>query len=231
MVEECAKHELKLFEAKKIQYSILKTDQIILKPLASIEKSNIIHLHQGYSDELKALTEAYVVFKVKMNHFDADNAPVTTKIATHDKLTCSIANNTLHSLIRQVNVTLNGKEISKNSNNYHRSYIENLLTHDNQTSGRHLDGVIFKLDVAKHFDDLAGSNTASGDRGLLFQPNHPVELVGRLHLEMFSCQKLLLNNIDIGISIELNNPDFFMRKVAPDNKSSLELLDATLYLD
>lgn len=233
MAYECAKQELSLFEPKAVQYSILKTEQVVLKPLASIEKSNIIQfLHQGYSDEYKSLSSAYVVLKVKLNHYDATGKEMSGVIDTHEKLTCSIANNTLHSLIRQVNLTLNGREISKNSNNYaYRSYIENLLNYDDKSSGQHLDGVIFKLDIAKHFDDLAGSNTASGDRGLLFQPGNPVELVGRLHLDMFNCPKLLLNNIDVGITIELNSPNFYLRKVDAENKSNLELLDATLYMD
>lgn len=131
MAVECAKPELLFFEPKGVQYSILKTEQVVLKPLASIDKSNIIQfLDQGYGDDYKNLSSAYIVFKVEMEHFDATGVKVLTPIKEHDKLTCSIANNTLHSLIRQVTLTLNNKQISNNNQNYaYRSYIENLLNY------------------------------------------------------------------------------------------------------
>lgn len=57
MVTECAKTQLKLFEPKEIQYSILQVEQVALKPLASIDKGTVIQfLDQVCWNEKKSST-------------------------------------------------------------------------------------------------------------------------------------------------------------------------------
>lgn len=104
------------------------------------------------------------------------------------------------------------------------------MTYSLDSSNCHLDTIVFKPDTAGHFDDIVG-NTGATYRGLLFKPDEEVELVGRLHVDMFDQRKFLLDNINIGITFELNNPSFYLQKITPTNTSHLKILDATLYMD
>lgn len=232
MAVECAKPQLMLFEPKPVQYSILKTDTVCLKPISSIENSPVIQFaDHGYSDRYKNLESIYVVLKVQMQHFKDDGKEITTKIEAKD-LNVYPVNNTLHSLFKQINLQLNGKQIGQNTQNYaYRAYIENCLNYSLDAANNHLDTIIFKPDTAGKFDSTDGTNLGAVKRALLFQPGEAVELVGRLHLDMLNCNKLLLNNIDIGLTFETNKEDFYLIKKDKSNKSHLKILDMSVYLD
>lgn len=232
MAVECAKHQLLLFEPKAVQYSILKTEQVMLKPLASIEGSTVIQFSdQGYGEDYKNLESVYIVLKVKMIHKKTDDGTeIKTEIKAGDIVVAPV-NNFLHSLFRQITLTLNGRVVGQNQQNYaYRAYIDNILNYSLEASNQHLDGTVFKLDTAGKFDKIAG-NSGLISRALLFQPGEEVELIGRLHLDMLNSPKFLLNNIDIGLSFELNKPEFFLQKASATNTSSLKILDATLFID
>lgn len=118
MAYECAKPQLLFFEPKGVQYSILHTEQIALKPLASIDKSLVLQFNSmGYSDDYRNLSSVYLHLKVKMNHLDDEDKPITAAIS---KTTLNVypVNNLLHSLFRQVTLTLNNKMVASNSQNY-----------------------------------------------------------------------------------------------------------------
>lgn len=111
-----------------------------------------------------------------------------------------------------------------------RSYIENCLNFEIESANQHLDGVVWKMDTAKQFDSFAG-NAAGLSRGMLFQQNESVDLIGRLHVDMFNTLRYLVNNIDFALTLELNNPNFYLMKKTDANKSSLLIEDATLYIE
>lgn len=113
---------------------------------------------------------------------------------------------------------------------YFRAYFENVLNYSSDTSECHLDSVVFRPDTPGHFNDIKG-NKGAEHRGWLFKPNEEVELCGRLHIDMLNCSKWLLDNVSIGLNFELNNPSFYLQKTNKDNPSTLQILDATLYID
>lgn len=123
MAYECAKPELMFFDPKGVQYSIIKTEEQSFKPLASIENSNIIQFgNQGNNEDYRNLASTYISIKVKMNH--KKDPDVTTKVSADETeltkagMKVSCVNNLLHSLFRQVTLTLNGKQIAQNNMNY-----------------------------------------------------------------------------------------------------------------
>lgn len=232
MVVECAKPQLELFEPKTVQYSIMKTEQVILKPQASIEGSTMIQfLDQGYGDDYKNLNSIYLILKVKMISKNNDGTEIKTKL-TAATLPVAPVNNTLHSMFRQIILTLNGTQIGQNTQNYpYRAYIDNLLNYEESSAAQHLAGIIFKADTPKHFEKITSENAGASERGLLFQPDEEVELVGRLHLDMLNTKKFMLNNVDIGLTFELHRPEFYLMKTTDTNTSSLKIIDATLFID
>lgn len=122
MAYECAKPELSFFEPKGVQYSIIQTEEQSFKPLSSIENSNIIQFgNQGNNDDYRNLDSTYIVLKVKLNHKQDEKDGVIvddTEALTAANMKVSCVNNLLHSLFRQVTLTLGGKQIAQNNMNY-----------------------------------------------------------------------------------------------------------------
>lgn len=68
------------------------------------------------------------------------------------------------------------------------------------------------------------------ERGEEYAVGEEVELCGKLCHDLMSCNKYILNNVPINLSLELSPPQFYlMRKT--DNKSVLQITEALLYLD
>lgn len=195
-----------MFDAKPVQYSIIKTEQISLQPLASIEGSTVMNfLDVGLGEDYKNLESIYLLLRVKMMTKTDDGKTPTTTIADSKKLHVYPVNNLLHSMFRQITLYLNGRQIGQNTQNYaYRAYIENLLNYSLESSNQHLDGTVFKLDTAGEFENFDSTNLGSLERGMLFSDGDEVDLIGRLHIDMLNSSKLLLNGVDIALNFELN---------------------------
>lgn len=123
MAVECKKKQLALFDAKPVQYSILSTEQVALKPLSAIEGSTVLSfMNVGYGETYKNMESIYLVLKVKMEQIK-DNGEALSKLDSAADLVVAPVNNTLHSLFRQITLTLNGKQIGQNTQNYAYRYI------------------------------------------------------------------------------------------------------------
>lgn len=125
---ECLLPQLDLFEERKVQIEVERTEQIPLKPLAALENNRVIQFsYKGYGETYKNLSSIYLILRVKMEHVDNADVVVTAQ-PTKNAQTVFPVNNLLHSLFRQISLTLNGQQVAMNSANYpYRSYFEHLL--------------------------------------------------------------------------------------------------------
>lgn len=108
--------------------------------------------------------------------------------------------------------------------------IENMLNYSQESSDQHLDTIIFELDTVGEYDNFDG-NTGAKKRAMMLQNGEEVELIGRLHLDMFNTPKLLLNGVDFLLTLELNKPEFYMLKKTEKNKTELKIVDCNLYME
>lgn len=93
-----------------------------------------------------------------------------------------------------------------------------------------MDGVVWRLDTPSKFDTFA-ENIGGQTRGLLFHQGETVDLIGRLHVDMLNTSKYLLNNVDFGITLELQSKEFYLKKKLATNKTILKIKDATLFIE
>lgn len=93
-----------------------------------------------------------------------------------------------------------------------------------------MDTIIWEMDTAGKFDKFA-ENEGLKKRGMMLPIGEEVELIGRLHLDMFNTTKYLLNAVDFLLTFELNRPEFYLMKQSNANISELKILDATLYME
>lgn len=105
-----------------------------------------------------------------MTHLDAAGK-LETATSEKEKLNVYPVNNLLHSLFRQITLTLNGQQVAQNRQNYaYRAYIENLLNFEIDQGNQHLYSVCWKTDTTKQFDSLT-ENSNGFHRGMLFPQN------------------------------------------------------------
>ncbi|XP_055714779.1 uncharacterized protein F54H12.2-like, partial [Phlebotomus papatasi] len=123
--KECMKSELDIFLTPPVQTSILRADEISYQPLASLENPKVIEFYSvAHGDCYRDLSSIYIKFKIQLLKENGEN------FNEEDVEQPGVVNNILHSMIRSVSVSLNGKTISQNEGDYHyRSYFETLLTY------------------------------------------------------------------------------------------------------
>lgn len=115
---EVVKNEILFFEPKMVQYSIVGSQEVLFRPISTLENSSVIQFQDlGNSEYYRNLSSAYISLKVKMNILGDDSKPLTNPI-TEDNVPVACVNNLLHSMFRQVTLTLNGKQVSQNNMNY-----------------------------------------------------------------------------------------------------------------
>lgn len=212
---ECMKSELDLFRPRNVQTSILKTEEICYKPLTSLENQNVIEFAcQGHGDMYIDLSTINLRLKVQIIKSDGS----TYKAG--DPKQPGIANNVLNSLFRQVNVSLNGKSVNSSDGNYsYRAYVETLMNYGGDANLTHLETV--------------GWNKNSTARSSMFKDSAVIELYGKLHVDILNQPLLLLNNVNLRLSLTLNKPEFYLITTTGDAKtdnSLIKIIDAGLYV-
>lgn len=209
---ECMKSELDIFKPRNVQTSILKTEEVSYKPLNSLENQTVIEFCcQGHGDTYLDLSSINIRMKIQMLKGDGSIYKGT------DADQPGIANNVLSSLFRQVNISLNGKSINSSDGNYsYRAYLETLLNYGVDATVTHLE--------------LKGWDVDGNTRKDLFKNSGVIELYGKLHADMLNQPLLLLNNVNLRITLTLNKPEFYVISTIANDNSKIKILEADLYV-
>lgn len=221
---EFMKTELDLFSQQPIQTNIIKTEEVSYSPIASLDNPSAIEfLAVGNGDTYRDLSSIYLRLVLKIEH----------KIIKDEKgqvieTPTGVVNNLLHSLFRNCTIYLNNKSISQSDNNYHyRAYFEKILNYGKDAASTHLEATGWTLDTGD-LDSL--DEPALKKRVQQFKNGAKVEVMGKIHADMFNQSKLLLNNVDLKVVLNLEKPDFYMMCKAEDH-STIKILEATMYMN
>ena len=220
---ECMKSELDLFQPPSIQTNILKNEEVAYKPITSLENQSVIEFAcYGHADSYLDLSSINLCLKFQITKNDGNPYKET------DVNQPGMVNNMLHSLFRQVNISLNGKNINSTDGNYsYRAYIEQLLNYGDDAYKTHLQLPGWTLEP-KNLDTLA-ANDGLKTRSNLTKNSSIVEVYGKLHADMLNQPLFLLNNVDLRIALTLNKPEFYLLGVDTDT-SLVKVIEATLYI-
>ena len=147
--KRCEKSEVDLFSVPPTQLSLEKGRWIDYRPLSSVENpdSAITFLIAGTDEYLDlSKTILYVEGKIIKNDNGELKGGGQTNVAP--------VNNFLHSLFKQVDVYLNGKQVTPAMGTYaYRSYIETLLNYDVSAKKSQLSSALYFKDTALHMDE------------------------------------------------------------------------------
>ena len=143
--KRCDKSEVDLFRVPPTQQSLERGRWIDYAPLSSVENANsaITFLIAG-TDEYIDLSKTILTVTGKITKKDG-----TSKLDSNDQSNVAPVNNFLHSLFRQVDVYLNGKQVTPAMGTYaYRSYIETLLNYDVSAKQSQFSSALYYKDTA-----------------------------------------------------------------------------------
>jgi hypothetical protein len=223
------KSELDLFSVPPTQTSIESGKYVDYRPISSLTEGAPIEFDIASSgDDYVDFANSFLYVRVKIVRAGGAHLDPTDTIGP--------ANNFLHSLFSQVDVSLNGTLITSSTNTYpYRAYIENLLTYGPAAKQSHLTGCLFYKDEAGKMDQ-ANPNADAGDRngGLtkraaFIARSREVDLIGRIHSDIFFQQRYMLNEVNTKIKLT-RSKDAFCLMASGDQAFKVKIMSAALFV-
>ena len=238
--KRCDKSEIDLFRVPPTQQSLERGRWIDYAPLSSVENpdSAITYLIAG-TDEYVDLSKTILTVRGEITKGDG------TKLTGGGQTDVAPVNNFLHSLFRQVDVYLNGKQVTPAMGTYpYRAYIETLLNYDASAKESQFTSALYYKDTATKMDDAgalpqlkevkikwdkstetdgwmytAGTgNQGFAKRSQFIQNGKQFVLSGPIFTDIFMSDRLLLNMMDLKVVLNRSNPKFcLMDKTSKDS--------------
>ena len=224
---DCTKSELDIFSLPPTQRSIYDGEWTDIHPLVNWTDSGPIEFNIPANTEMYtdlANVQLYVKARIVKNS-GADIA--------QDNYSGPV-NNWLHSLFEQVEVTMGNTIVSSATHTYpYRAYLENLLTMGSDAQESQMTSCLFYKDEIAHMEgtsckkkDDQGHNVPGNQglkmRGGFTRESHPVEMIGRLHSDMFSQERLLLNEVPMRIKLIRSSNNFCIMSGAGGLKAVID---------
>ena len=206
---ECAKSELDLFSVPPTQTSIDSGTFVEYRPISTITDGAPIEFDISSSgDDYIDFANSFIHVKVKIQN--ANGTDLT------DGETVGPVNNLLHSLFSQVDISLNGTLITNSTNTYpYRAYIEDLLSYGSSAKKSQLTAALFYKDEAGKMDkenpsaaDVADQNSGLVKRATFTTKSREVDMVGRIHGDLFFQQRYMLNEVTTRLKLTRSKDSF-----------------------
>ena len=230
--KRCDKSEIDLFSVPPTQQSLERGRWIDYAPLSSVENSDSpINFLIARTDEYLDLSKTILTVTGHITLKDGK-----TKLTGGGQSDVAPVNNFLHSLFKQVDVYLNGKQVTPAMGTYaYRSYIETLLNYDVSAKKSQFTSALYYKDTATQMDESGslpkgseeityknGSNVptkivvatgGTGNQGFakrhqFIQNGKQFVLSGPIFSDIFMNDRLLLNMMDLKVVLNRSTPEF-----------------------
>ena len=138
--------EMDLFAKPPIQRSVERSYEVQYRPISALDVSTFIDFVVSLSkDEYLLLNETYLHIKMQVN-VSKDSAVISAS----DWQGVLPVNNLMHSMFKQVELEIGGKEVTMANSTYaYRAYLETLLGFSKSAKDTHLTTVLW-YDDAKY---------------------------------------------------------------------------------
>ena len=214
------------FHGTSYSTSIENGNWVEYNPIASIADGSPIEFTvsgsgQDYLDA--ANTQLYV--KAKITRADGADIAGDAQVGP--------VNLFLHSLFSDVDVSLNKTPVTSSNNTYaYRAYIETLLSYGSTAKQSQLTSQLYYKDVAGALEEINPYDDNAVNAGFVARSqftnvSRVVDMIGKIHSDLFFQDKYMLN--DVGVRIRLNrNKDSFCLMGAADATFKVKILDCKL---
>ena len=210
----CAKSELDLFCLPPTQTSILKSRSIEYSPISILGNGPVEFAVSGSGEDYTDLANTYLHVICKVLHSDGSKLKDGENIAP--------VNNLLHSMWSQIDLYLNDMLITPSTITYpYRAYLETLLSFDESVKRNRLRSALCDDDWGGTRDDY-DRNRGHIRRRSCVRKSQPVELYGRLHVDLFMQERFLVNGVDMKLKLSRSKPEFVLMGDSADYQIKLE---------
>lgn len=223
----CVKSELDLFSVPPTQTSIEQGTYVEYHPIAPLVDSSPIEFNiPKSSEDYIDLANSFIQVSAKVTNADGSDLA--------DDAVVGPVNLFLHSMFSQVDMSLNGKLVTSSTNTYpYRAMMETLINYGQAAKASQLTAALYYKDTANHLDEI-GVADAAHNKGLVKRArftrrSRTVDLLGRIHGDMFFQDKLLLSGVDVNIKMT-RSKDKFALMAAEDATYKVKIMRAVLHV-
>ena len=206
---ECAKTELDVFSVPPTQNSIEYGNYVEYYSLSSITDSGPIEFDvsssgQNYLD----FANTQLLVKAKITRSNGDDITDADHVGG--------LNLFLHSLFPQVDVSLNDVQVSQTAGTYvYRAYIESLINYGPQAKTSQIKAALYYKDTAGDMDRPNPDHAKAGEtnyglqkRAALMDRGATVDMIGRIHSDIFFQDRYMLNEVNVKVRLVRNKDSF-----------------------
>ena len=222
---EGVKSELDIFAVPPTQTSIEDGRWVEHQPLTSLDSGGPIEfVIPGTGDAYLDLANTYLLIRAKVVRGVGTDLAADTPVAP--------VNNWLHSLFSQVDVYLNDTLVTPSSNTYpFRAYVDTVLSYGAEAKYTQLTSQLWYKDTAGHMDatTVDGGNTGLIERQGHIAESRIVEMMGRLHVDLFLQDRFLLNGVSVKIRLVRSKDAFSLMAGGQNPDYKVQIVDAVLF--
>ena len=226
------KSELDLFAIPPTQTSIEGGQWVDTHPNASIAgKGPIEFVVSSEGEQYFDLSNVQLLVEAQLLKADGTNL--------EDAKWPGPVNNFLHSMFEEVEVSLGDNIITAATHTYpYRAYIENLVSLSSDAKASQMSSCLWFQDdsdfmdstnaKARNADGPIAGNSGLQARGAYTHESKVVQMVGRLHSDMFSQDRLLINKVKLRVKLYRSRDAFCV--MSEDAGVTVKILNAVLYV-
>lgn len=223
---ECTLAELDLFSAPMTQLSIDDKTYTEISPVAAISDGGPIEFFiPGDGEKYLDLNDTLLHLRVKITN--ADGTDLANDAAV------GLINYPLNTIFDQCDIILGDRLISQSSATHpYRAMIETLLNFSEDTLNSQFSAGLFYKDTAGAMDSIVtddGPNQGLNKRAAFTTESREVHLLGPLHGDIFFCERLMLNSVDLRVKLTRAS-DAFCLMGAQNSTFRLKILGASLFM-
>ena len=215
----CSLSSVALFEDRLRQEDIIGGYWEKINPINSLDGTRVVEFAIKGNDDFIDLHNCRIQMKIRIKNTDGTN------LASGKKIAC--INYPIATLFEQVAVYLNNNLVTNTSNYAYKAYLETTLTYNDIAKKSWLQTGGYFKDTPGKMNVLDNSNAAFQFRSSLLENSRTVELIGKIHSDLFNQERLLLNHVDLKLVFTRCADDFCLMAAAAE-KVELELVDAWL---
>ena len=178
----------------------------------------------GTGDAFLDLANTYLLIRAKVVRRVGTDLAADTPVAP--------LNNWLHYLFSQVDVYLNDTLVTPSSNTYQfRAYVDTVLSYGTKAKNTQLTSQLWYKDTAGHMDatTVDGGNIGLIERRRYIAESRIVEMMGRLHVDLFLQDRFLLNGVSVKIRLVRSKDPFSLRAGGQNPDYKVQIVNAVLF--
>ena len=224
---ECVKTELDLFSVPPTQVSLEKGLWVDHQPVYSVSDGGPITFLSPGTEDYVVLSKTILVVRAKVTKANGNDLNTDEHVG--------IVNNFLHSLFKQVDVFLKGKQVTQATGTYaYLAYMETLFNYGPAAKESQLTAAMFYKDTAGKMDvadpTLAAANANMGlkKRYAFNQESGVIKMAGPLFCDVFKSERLLLSFVDLKVILNRNINAFCIMSDINDAAHKVKLTEAYL---